>query len=203
MSLSELVLSNKQTSETLLGLICALINGDSRTGSTHKKSPETISGTIACLFITKIQHKYAYHWRKALNFEIHVHHVLHHVSAKTCADCTSFTPLFASCRCKSMCKLHLMCTIFAPSKVQFAPFFAPSKVQHHSKCNLHRFLHHSKWNLHLCLHTKRGAMCTCIYTYMVQKVVQTRCNLHMFLHLHGAKHGAHEVHAAHGFAPRW
>ena len=27
--------------------------------------------------------------------------------------------------------------------------------------------------------------------------------MHMFLHLHGAINGAHEVHIAHGFAPRW
>ena len=45
----------KQTSETLLGLICTLINGDSCTGSTHKKSPETRSGASACLYIMKIQ----------------------------------------------------------------------------------------------------------------------------------------------------
>ena len=38
---------------------------------------------------------------------------------------------------------------------------------------------------------------------MVQKVVQTRCNLHMFLHLHGAKSGANEVQFAHVFAPTW
>ena len=57
---------------------------------------------------------------------------------------------------------------------------------------------------------KNGANCTWsgaktvqIAPWMVQKVVQTRCNLHMFLHLHRAKSGANEVQFAHVFAPTW
>ena len=53
---------------------------------------------------------------------------------------------------------------------------------------------------------KNGANCSLdgakkvqIAPWMVQKLVQTRCNLHMFLHLHGAN----EVQLAHVFAPTW
>ena len=60
-----------------------------------------------------------------------------------------------------------------------------------SQTNLHMFLH---------LHgAKSGANEVQFAHGFAPTWLQTRCNLHMFLHLHGA----HEVHIAHGLAPRW
>ena len=42
-----------------------------------------------------------------------------------------------------------------------------------------------------------------IAPWMVHKVVLTRCNLHLCLHLRGAKRGANEVHFTHIFATTW
>ena len=83
----------KQNSETLLGLICALINGDSRIGSSHKKSAETRIGTIACLYMKEIQVVTSF-VQEHVKLELHVHQLLHHVGANTCANCTSLAPLF-------------------------------------------------------------------------------------------------------------
>ena len=119
--------------------------------------------------------------------------VCSHVGAKTCANCTSFAPPFAPCKVQ-------FAPFFSPLQVQFAPFFAPLQVQLHlewwkKRCKLHLGWCKKWCKLHLgwCKKwCKRGAICTCFCTYMVQKMVQTRCNLHMFLHLDGAKNGAHE-----------
>ena len=108
--------------------------------------------------------------------------------------CTSCAP----CRCKTMCKLHLVCSHVGAKKMCNLHLVCTTfcTIQGaKTRCKLHLGWCKKRCKLHLgwwkkwC---KRGAICACFCTYMVQKVVQTRCNLHMFLHLDGAKNGAHE-----------
>ena len=96
------ILFSKQS--CLVGSDCTLINDGSHTSSTHnRKLPETMSGTY--LYITKTQVQvFTLLAQKQVQFALHVHQLWHHVGARTCANCTSFAPLFA------------------PSKVQSAPF---------------------------------------------------------------------------------
>ena len=48
-------------------------------------------------------------------------------------------------------------------------------------------------NTKLCACRKGAQNTVQIAPWMVQRVVQTTCKLHMFLHLHGAKDGANEA----------
>ena len=77
--------------------------------------------------------------------------------------------------CKKWCKLHLECKSGANCTW--------SSAKDGANCT---------WN-----GAKNDASCTLNGV----KVVQTRCNLHMFLHLHVANYAENEVQSAHVFAP--
>ena len=119
------------------------------------------------------------------NFAQNLHQYLHqcmrnlhrqaHSSAESLLSPLEWCKLMCKLMCKSRCKSQL-------GVVQKVVQIALGVVQQVVQIAL-GMVHNLGWCKKSC---ERGATCTCFCTYMVQKVVQTSCNLHMFLHLHGA-----------------